>query len=308
MKKRLHNLKKVWIIIPLFIVAVSFRIETVVGQELTADPAIEEMSEQEPDSQPVEDDDQSLSNTQLILRRERLTEEISDQHKQLLGQLTAYQQDERQYRIALDQYQRLQTLKSIEEIVEISRKLILSRNKALHSYLNLLRLQIIESEGIEQKHKTRIIEQVEALQIQLTEHSNLAQEISDRERVNQLAEEFEPLAESVSTTSYYALSILAIGRLQSVYDQAVVINQRIREKDEQSQIESSARMRSLAEVEKLINELPSLNRTVWTRVDEAESSYQSYEGLYRNLSRDLNSIYSKLSRLVSYFEELENVE
>ncbi len=308
MKKRLHNLKKVWIIIPLFIVAVSFRIETVVGQELTADPAIEEMSEQEPDSQPVEDDDQSLSNTQLILRRERLTEEISDQHKQLLGQLTAYQQDERQYRIALDQYQRLQTLKSIEEIVEISRKLILSRNKALHSYLNLLRLQIIESEGIEQKHKTRIIEQVEALQIQLTEHSNLAQEISDRERVNQLAEEFEPLAESVSTTSYYALSILAIGRLQSVYDQAVVINQRIREKDEQSQIESSARMRSLAEVEKLINELPSLNRTVWTRVDEAESSYQSYEGLYRNLSRDLNSIYSKLSRLVSYFEELENVK
>jgi len=308
MKKTFLNLSKIGAIAFILILACIFiKIEIVFGDELVDDKMAEEMFDQDFDPQTLESGEQSLSSSQVILRRERLTQEISDQHKQLLGQLAVYQQDERKYRITLDQYQRLQTLKSIEDIIEVSRKLILSRNTALNSYLNLLRLQVIESEGIEQTHKNRVIEQIEMLQDQLAQHSNLAQEITDRERVNELAVDFQSVADSINTTSYYALSVLAIGRLQSVYDQALVINQRIREKDEQTQTTNPARNRSLAEVEKLINELPPLNHQAWMQVDKAESAYQSYEKVYRNLSQDLNSIYSKLSRLVSYYEELENI-
>jgi hypothetical protein len=273
----------------------------------------EQVDDQVESSQDQENlDSADLPPSQVILTRERLTQEIQDQRDQLLGQLAEYQHDERRYKVALDQFQRLQTLSSIEEVVIASRKLILSRNLVLNSYLNLLRLKLVESEGIEVRHKNQVIGRLEGLQQQLIDHSTRAEDVNDREAINQLAEEFIPLSESIIETSHYALSVLAIGRLQSVYDQSVVIHQRILQKEDGQENESNAlsssRTRSLSEVDRLINELPPVFLSVWTKVDQTDDSRYGYRNLYRSITTELNSIYSRLSRLTAYFEELENVQ
>ncbi len=246
--------------------------------------------------------------SQLILRRERLIAEIEDQHKQLLSQLSIYQDDERNFKVAHDQYQKLQTLNSIEGVVESAKKLVLSRNIALNSYLNLLRLKIIESQGIELFHKERSVEQLVSLQEQLQHHSRKMEGAVNREDVNQLALEFEPLSQSITQTSYYALSILTVGRLQSVYDQSVVINSKILEtQSTQVMAESTNRARSLAEIENLIENTPPLFLEMWAEINQAEGKMSGYESVYREINRKLNTIFARLSRLVAYFEELENI-
>lgn len=279
------------------------------AQELQESDQELSRSEQSDEASRLLPEDAVLSSSQVILRRERLTAEIQDQRDQLLGQLSEYQKDERRYRVALDQFQRLQTLSSIEEVVAASKKLVLSRNLVLHSYLNLLRLKLVESEGIEVRHKSRTVEQLEGLAQQLLDHSNKVEQINDREAINQLAEEFVPLSESITEISHYALSVLAIGRLQSVYDQSVVVHQRILQKDSEEAVPSNtSRNRSLSEVERLINELPPVFLSVWSKVDQAGDSRYGYRNLYRSITTELNTIYSRLSRLTAYYEELENVK
>lgn len=245
--------------------------------------------------------------TNMVLHKERLVEEIQDQHRQLLGQLTQYQHDERQYRVALDQYQRLQTLSSIEEVVAAARQLILSRNLALQSYLNLLRLKLIETEGIELTHKNQVISQIETLLAVLKEHSAQALNITQREEINQLADSFQEIYDQIRSTSYYGLSVLAIGKLQAVYDQTAVINQRIRAAEERTVISDSSRERSLLEVNKLIEELPQIFSKMWTNVTIAQEKNNGYESLYRSQSQDLNLVFARLSRLIAFFEELEGI-
>ncbi len=252
---------------------------------------------------------ENLSQSDQIIRRERLAVEIEDQHSQLLSQLNTYQNDERNFRVAHDQYVRLQTLNSIEGVVNAAKSLIKSRDTALKSYLNLLRLKIIEAEGIEMFHKERVVERILSLQLQIEEHSSKVELITSREEVNQLAEEFLPISKSITETSYYALSVLSIGKLQAVYDQSVVISQRIMENEGETVLaESTTRARSLAEVDKLMADLPPLFQDIWSEVNLAEERTQGYGNLYRGLTKKLNTIYSNLSRLVAYFEEVENVK
>jgi len=252
---------------------------------------------------------ENLSQSDQIIYRERLEAEIEDQHAQLLSQLNTYQNDERNFRVAHDQYTRLQTLNSIEGVVNSAKSLIKSRNTALYSYLNLLRLKIVEAEGIEMFHKERVIERILSVQFQIDEHSSKVDSVVSREEINELAEEFSSISELITETSYYALSVLSVGKLQAVYDQSVVINQRIIEEEgDTALIESTTRARSLAEIEKLISDLPPLFQDIWSEINLAEERTQGYGYLYRGLSRKLNTIYSKLSRLTAYFEEVENVK
>ncbi len=257
----------------------------------------------------IEINSSNLSISDQVIRKERLEAEIKDQHSQLLSQLSTYQNDERNFRVAHDQYLRLQTLNSIEGVIASAKNLNLSRNKALHSYLNLLRLKIIEAEGIEMFHKERVLERILSLQGQLDDHSKQVESIVAREEINDLAETFKPISLSITETSYYALSVLTVGKLQAVYDQSAVVGQRIFNEESNTVLaESTNRTRSLAEVDKLMSELPPLFQEIWAEVNHAEGKTQGYRNLYSGLSRKLNTTYSKLSRLVAYFEEIENVK
>jgi hypothetical protein len=250
----------------------------------------------------------ATASSQIVVQRERLAGEIEDQHSQLLTQLNQYQQDERQYRVSLDQFQRLQTLNSIEKIVEDSKQIIRSRNDVLSSYLNLLRLKLTEAQGIEISHKNAAIQQIEVLREQLGQFSGEIETYSQREEINAYSARFLPVSEEITTVSYYSLVILTIGRLQAVYDQEVVINQLMQGDLPEEQALSTSRARSLHEVDKLLIELAPQFSQLWSEVASASESESGYENLYRSMNRELTPIYASLSRLLAYYQELENVK
>ncbi len=257
-------------------------------------------------------EDEELSASEVILQKQRLAKEIEDTKKTLLVQLNQYQQQEKQYRIAIDQYQRLQTLASIEEAVSSARKSMVSRNQVLKTYLNLLRLKLTEAEGIEVTHKNQALALIEAEIEDLKDFDQKLDQDLDREEINVAAQEFAPLGAQVKETSHYALSLLAIGRLQAVYDQAFVIQQKIKQKDNTGEnlVQRTQRQRSLNEVDRLLEELLGQLRELWD--DLEPGSYYNrenfYQVFYKNMFDDLNSIYSKLAQLVSFLEELEGVQ
>lgn len=259
-----------------------------------------------------DEDEEATPASRLVMQKERLHAEIEDLKRQLLGQLAQYQQLERRYHISLDQYERLQTLQSIENAVAAAQQAMLSRSQILNTYLSLLRLQLIEAEGIELTHKNRALELIED---DLADLERLTQELDrelDREELNEAADDFEPLGERILETSYYSLNLLSLGRLQSVYDQAYIIHQKIKEKDtaDENFIQRTQRQRALNEVDKLIDQILAQFRELWPDLDPSKYRHTKnhYQRMYRRITGDLNLIYTKLAQLVSYLEELEGLK
>ncbi len=250
---------------------------------------------------------------QYIVQKKRLAAEIDDLRLQLLAALNDYEQDERDYRIVIDQYQNLQTLSSIEEAITATKKAMLSRNQVLDIYQNLLRLKVIEAEGIELSHKRRLISDIETNRSQLDQFEQSIKQAYDRDDVNNLALEFEPLGKQVKESSYYALSLLAIGKLHSVYDKMLIVHQKIISayEVESDPINQPKIERSFDEIDKLIVQLPPMFEQVWAKVDQSHATTDSdsrYARLYANLNKDLMPIYSNLSKVITYLEEIERLK
>lgn len=257
-------------------------------------------------------DSQNSQEKEYVVQKERLAEEIEDLKLQLLSRLNQYERDEKQYRIAIDQYHNLQTLSSIEEAIEATKQTMLSRNEVLAVYQNLLRLQLIDSEGIELVHKREALSRVEENIKSLEEFKNQINQASDRSDINNLSVEFASLGKSIYETSYYALSILTIGKLQSTYDNALAIYQRVaNSQEEKTDLANKAKIeRSLSETNKLFLQIPPEFEMMWARVDASveRAGNSSYDDLYKNLAKDLMPLYYDLSKIVSYLKEIEDVE
>ncbi len=243
-----------------------------------------------------------------IRHKQRLAAEIEALNQDLLAELGQYKQDERQFRIAHNQYQDLQTLGSIEQAVAAAKKVMLSRNQVIRIYLNILHLQLIETEGVELHQREAAVSLLEADQQQLSDFEERLTAASRREQINQLAAEFEPLGSQLYENSHYALNILAIGRLQSVYDKAVAIRQDLDlEPDtKQGQHDQTQRQRDLDEIDRLLTEISSSLREAWSQAASHQTRERS-QTFYRNLTRDLSPTYAKLSQLIAYYQELEGV-
>lgn len=247
----------------------------------------------------------SASQTQeQILQKERLTEDIAQTKEELLSQLESYNRDEKKYRIALSQYQSHQTLSSIEDVVEISRVAMLSRNQVLTTYLKLIRLKLIETEGIEVTHKKEALTRVEQKLILLGQFKARIEPVNDRVEINKLADDFVEMGENIKEDCYYSLALLMLGRLQGVYDQANVLEGRIKEEVvAKNKLDESLNEQSLKETDRLIESTQLMLAEQWLEVNKEDQNYK-YENIYRRMYDDVNLIYTKLSQLVSYLEEL----
>ena len=253
---------------------------------------------------------EEIKSSDLVLQKQRLAQEIADTKNKLIEELEQYSQDEKQYGISLAQFRKLQTLNSIETATKIAKKAILSRNLVLDTYLNLMRLKLVEAEGIEVVHKEKVLNEIENHRQALVDFEEKVVPIEDRDNLNLLATQFLPLGNEIRDTAYYALSLLAVGKLQAVYDQAYAIEQKVEQKDvsDLSNLEQAERTRATAEVKKLVTQLPPEFEELWTDLAAVENSHSDYKRFYRSVFDDLDLIYSQLSRLTAYLEELEQLK
>lgn len=242
--------------------------------------------------------------TDLIWQKERLEEEISKARQDYSQNLEDYRNQERLYTIAYDQYESLKTLASLEDLVIKTKAVALSRDQVLINYLELLRLNLYASEGVELSVKNQYLKLLEENIEGLKKHSQVLESKNSQSEVQSSLDDFEPFTD-LDKISEQILALLAISRLQRIYDLALPLKNDIDQflgVAESSAL--SALLRASEETDKTLAQAQNNLNLLWEKSKKANS----LEGIYRNLTKELNPVYINLSQSLAYLEELMNFE
>jgi len=236
-----------------------------------------------------------------VVARERLEKEIEELKTTYRGQLTEYRDADKDFGIAKDQYNKLQTLASINKVTEAARKAFALRDQVLITYLELQRSRIIASEGIELSLKELVVKRIEVEGRWLVDHKQRVETMLDRTQFNSLADEFTEKSNDFEEASDQAAMILSLGDLQDVYDRLVLVRKDIFEIEAQSS--SADRTRASKETDRMITEVKVILEKTWIELGnnikkDKTSSFSS------NKTKNLDPIYSGLNKTASFLREL----
>ncbi len=242
--------------------------------------------------------------TDLIWQKERLEAEISQVRQDYSQNLEKYRNQERLYTIAYDQYISLKTLASLEDLVIKTKAVALSRDQVLINYLELLRLNLYASEGVELSVKNQYLQLLEENIDALKNHSQALETKHSQSEVQASLDDFVPFTD-LDKMSEQILALLAISRLQRIYDLALPLKQDV---DQFLGVaESSALsplLRASEETDQTLAQAKNNLNLLWEKAKKANS----LETIYRNLTKELNPVYINLSQSLAYLDELMNFE
>lgn len=262
---------------------------------------------QEVDQEPTTTESSALK-TDLIWQKERLDEEIAVVKSTYQSQLENYLYQEKLYKIAYDQYKQLQTLVSIEDLTQKAKNLGLSRDEVLISYLDLLRLNLIATEGIELSLKSKHLSQLESTIVYLKEHQENLRNLNERDQVSISLAAFANDQKNLNKQAKEILVLLAIGNLQMVYDKSTVLKKDIDvylEKQETLELPNISRASD--ETNRSLNSAKLKLDAFWSETLDRSGSNWYLSKFYDDLPRTLNPIYVNLSQSISYLNELLSI-
>lgn len=260
---------------------------TLQAQEATLDAS----SEATPDASPPT----VFSNPSQSARIAALQEVYSQR-------IEAYQTAERQYRLAKSQHQKLQSLISLEEAVQATRQVMQQRTDVLLSYVDLLYAELQDTLGLELTDKDAQSKQLETTVALLREHRTSLDSANSRDDIAAEVVAFKPLYERVTKDSEKTRSLIAVGRMQLVYDKAQIVRtdiQKLQESYEVSTLKKSERDRAYTEIERQFATTSDALRSLRQEVASEKGTTS-----YTTISGKLLTISSGLSRIVSYLEEV----
>lgn len=240
-----------------------------------------------------------------IWQKERLESEIVSVREVYRGQLETYRAQEKTFTIAKDQYQRLQTLDSIEQAVKSTRQAMLSRDQVLYTYLTLLKLRLIDADGVEISYKQQLLGRIDTILSQLEAHHAKVLTEFDRQKINALSDEFLPIGEDIKITASHALALLNLGKLQSVYDRSVLLFDEVQAEvaNTEGRLTAAEKQRYTTETQRTLDKTSTTLKQITTRLGERMQD-KSEIRTGSDLSGNLNQTYSYLSKVLGYFQEL----
>lgn len=244
--------------------------------------------------------------TDFVWSKDDLSAEILKQRTIFRDQLEQYRQQEKNFLIAQDQYRKHETLDSIEQAVQATKRMLLSRDQLLHTYLTLLQLRLMSAEGVELSLKNTEIEKLERLREQLKVHHAAASGQLDRPAVNKLSDEFLPIGQEAQMTASQTLGLLAVSKLQEINDKARVLFPDISAEvtvatDEQ--VISPQTTRSLKETGRAMGQNDAAMAKVWEKVTQRITDNSELSG-QTDFSQELEVAYTGLTKTLGYFLEL----
>ena len=240
--------------------------------------------------------------TDLIWQKQRLEEEIRKARQEYSQNLEEYRNQERFYTIAYDQYTSLKTLTSLEDLVIKTKAVALSRDQVLIKYLELLRLNLYASEGVELSVKNQYLQLLEENIDGLKKHSQALEAKNSQSEVQASLDDFKSFT-NLNKISEQILALLAISRLQRIYDLALPLKKDIDQflgVAESSAL--SALLRASEETDETLAQAHNNLNLLWEKSKKANS----LESIYRNLTKELNPVYINLSQSLTYLDELIN--
>ncbi|MBP7768219.1 hypothetical protein KA082_00090 [Candidatus Woesebacteria bacterium] len=220
------------------------------------------------------------------------------------NQVEKYRTLEREYTIAKAQFKQLNTLQSLEQTVVATRDVMVARDEVLITYCELLHAYLEESQGVDVSAKSANLKALEAQIVSLREHTAATAETKDRAGIADRVSDFSTRTETLEEKAYTALSLIATGRVQSVFDKAVILYEDIKKHHAEntvSALKQEERMRAYIEVEGTIKKLEADMLSIQTTLRESGASKNIYKG---RLNKNLNSAYVNNSQLLDFLDEL----
>jgi len=232
-------------------------------------------------------------------------DKITELNKLYILQIESYRFAEREQVIAKQQYQDLQTLRLLEDAVNATKKALIERNNVLLTYLELHYFNLQDAAGINLTYKedtlSVLVEQIGVLR---TYGEKLAN-ISNRDELKERTDEFKEIYPQIESVAYRSLTLISIGKLQTVHDRGRIILNDLKalEADQEADTFRSARyQRAITETERNLeninNQLREANNNYETRFKQFNRSG------YNNILDKLKPVYTELSQLVAYLKEL----
>lgn len=242
-----------------------------------------------------------------IWQKDQLSQEIINIKAQYQSHLIDYLAKEKLYRNAFDQNKQLQTLASLEDILQKSKTLGLARDQVLISYLTLLKLSLIETTGIELSIKSYYLDQLESHLSFLQNHQRDLNELTEREAVRASLANFASQEDKVEDLAQAVQVLLSVGKLQIIYDQATVLK---RDVDSylttQGKSENAIVARASLETSNSLESTKIKLNEFWATALARYSNSNFLSNFYYDIARDLNPTYVNLSQSLSYLDELLN--
>ncbi len=221
------------------------------------------------------------------------------------NQLTTYRSDEKAFQINKDQYYKIQTLASLEAAVRQTRQVMLSRLDVLNTYLQIAKLTLQNTKGIETSVKSDQLQQIDILSDDLKTHRKNVEQASDRNSLLGVAVQFASLAPRIDATSTRVSYLVAYGNLQTVDDKTSTIKQELQQQIEQTEtdpLKLAAKKRGFDEVQRNIDDVNPALLSVRAALNPTSKNQQDLANA--NLPGKFASIYGALSRSLSYLQEL----
>ena len=246
--------------------------------------------------------EEPAAKTDLIWQKDRIEAEIIQARQDYSQSLEEYRSQERLYIIAYDQYASLKTLASLEDLVIKTKAVSIIRDQVLINYLELLKLNLHASEGAELSVKNQYLDLLDEKIELLKKHLDALDSKNSQSEVQTSLDDFNQFAD-LDKISQEILALLAIARLQRIYDIALPLKRDIDKflvVDEASAL--SAIVRASEETSKTLDQAESNLNALWDK----SKNKGSLENIYRNLTRELNPVYINLSQSLAYLEELMN--
>ena len=243
--------------------------------------------------------------TEAVWTKERLDSEIKILNEEYRSNLQDYRDKEKLYQISYDQHQSLQTLATIEDLIQKAKTLGLSRDEVLLDYLELLKLNLISTEGVELSLKDLYLERIDIVLEYITMHRDELETLTEREAIQKSLTDFTNTHKNMPNFTNSVLVLLSTGNLQMIFDKSVVLKSDIDSfLEEQDLMKKSEVLRASTETAKAIDSSQQLLKEFWDDITKKVDNSSSLSSVYNNLNQELDPVYVSISKLLSYLGEL----
>lgn len=240
------------------------------------------------------------------------TDEMQALRDRYRSELSIYRSDEEAYQLAKAEYAKLQTFVSLEKAVQATQKVMNSRVDVLETYIQMIRMTVTETVGIDVVQKNMLLQEIDATLARLRQHQDGAlRNAIDRNALSSSVNEYAELNRSVTSTIYKSLSYISYGRVQAVYDKTLAVKSEVRSSLERQEIGGLAlgeKRRAFDELERRFLDTESkMNRVQDEFVPKSNNASRTYDqGTYNAYQNELSRVYAELLRTVDYLREVIN--
>lgn len=256
---------------------------------------------QEASPEPEQTQSPSPTDQDVVAAR---NQEINDQVVTYRSLLETYQTVEKEYVVAKGQFAQVGTLAALEAGIQSTRKAMVARNAVLSAYFKLLTLQVQYAAGLSESEQSQALEALAEQSQTLAAYDQRVSELKTRLELNALADEYTQLESDFQDSTYYALSVLALGRLQQVHDQASAIATETKASlsTDETSLDQARRERAMTEVERVLAQTSETLQE--TRTRNADPKTQHSRSTYQAVLKNMGSVYTGLNQVLSYLQEL----